>query len=102
MENVENTENKVANSFLADRMAGLVDEVGNPIPQEQTTTPEIKEEEVPQAETPQVETPCIQEPQAEAPQVELTETTPTQEETENQVARIARERGVGVANPPKQ
>ena len=97
MENVENTEKKVANSFLADRMAGLVDAVGNPIPQEQTTTPEIKEEEVPQAETPQVEA-----PQAEAPQVELTETTPPQEETENQVARIARERGVGVANPPKQ
>ena len=47
---MENTENKVANSFLADRMAGLVDEVGNPIAQES------KEENTNVVEEPTAET----------------------------------------------
>jgi len=43
MENTENTENKVANSFLADRLAGLVDAVGNPIAQAPTNETAQKE-----------------------------------------------------------
>lgn len=82
MENTENTENKIANSFLADRLAGLVDAVGNPIPQEQVPTTETEQQEVPQAE--------------------VSESTTTQEEEENQVARIAREKGIGVAQPPNK
>ena len=85
MENTENTENKIANSFLADRLAGLVDEVGNPIPQEQVPTTETEQQEV---------------PQAEVTKEEVSENTTTQEEEESQVSRIARERGIGVANPP--
>jgi hypothetical protein len=42
---MENKENKVANSFLADRMAGLVDELGNPIPQEKKEDSPITVEE---------------------------------------------------------
>jgi hypothetical protein len=87
MENTENTENKIANSFLADRLAGLVDEVGNPIPQEQVPTTETEQQEV---------------PQAEVTKEEVSENTTTQEEEESQVSRIARERGIGVANPPKE
>jgi hypothetical protein len=80
MENTENTENKVPNSFYADRMAGLVDEVGNPIPQKEVPTTETKEQKVPQAEA----------------------SENTIAEDESQVARIARERGIGVAQPPKE
>jgi hypothetical protein len=47
---MENTENKTANSFLADRMAGLVDAVGNPIAQES------KEENTNVVEEPTAET----------------------------------------------
>ena len=47
---MENTENKIANSFLADRMAGLVDAVGNPIAHES------KEENTNVVEEPTAET----------------------------------------------
>jgi hypothetical protein len=47
---MENKENKVANSFLADRMAGLVDELGNPIPQQKRENSAIVEEPIIQTE----------------------------------------------------
>jgi hypothetical protein len=83
MENTENTKNKVPNGFWSDRKAGLVDRQGNPIPQQEVPKTEIEQEEV---------------PQTQLANEEAAENTISNEES--QVARIARERGIGVANPP--
>ena len=47
---MENEKKEIANSFLADRMAGLVDELGNPIPQEKKEHSAIGEEPIIQTE----------------------------------------------------